>query len=78
MQNSIITGIGSSNSLSFVKGLRKQDEIDVNIIGTDIYERECSVGAQFVDKFYKVPCADDPTFIQSLLKICKENNIHIV
>lgn len=76
--NILITGIGSSNSLSFVKGLRKQDEIDVNIIGTDIYEREFSAGAQFVDKFYKVPCADDPIFIQSLLKICKENNIHIV
>jgi len=76
--NILITGIGSSNSLSFIKGLRKQDEIDVTIIGTDIYEKEFSAGAYFVDKFYKVPCAADPQFAVFLLKICKENNVHIV
>lgn len=76
--NVLITGIGSSNSLSFVKGLRRQDEIGVTIIGTDIYDREFSTGGQFVDKFYKVPYAADPEFISSLLDLCKENNVHVV
>lgn len=76
--NILITGIGSSNSLSFVKGLRRQDEIGFTIIGTDIYDREFSTGGHFVDKFYKVPYAYDPGFVSSLLNICKANNVHVV
>ncbi len=76
--NVLITGISSSNSISFVKGLRKQNEIDVNIIGTDIYEEAFSTGAHFVDTFYKVPYANDPEFVSFLLELCRENNVHVV
>jgi carbamoyl-phosphate synthase large subunit len=76
--NILITGIGSSNSISFVKGLCKQDEIGFTVIGTDIYDREFSTGAHFVDKFYKVPCAVDSGFVSSLLDICKKNKVQVV
>jgi carbamoyl-phosphate synthase large subunit len=52
--------------------------MDINIIGTDIYEREFSVGGKFADKFFRIPPACNPDFIPSLLKICKENNVHVI
>lgn len=76
--NILITGISSSNSLTFVKSLRKQKEMEFNVSGTDIYEKYLSVGAQFCNRFFKIPRADEQQFIPSLLKICKENSIKVL
>lgn len=76
--NILITGISSSNSLTFVKSLRKQKEMEFNVSGTDIYEKYLSVGAQFCNRFFKIPRADEQQFIPTLLKICKENSIKVL
>lgn len=76
--NILITGISSSNSLTFLKSLRQQKEIEFNLFGTDIYEKHLSVGAQFCDRFFKIPRADEKQFIPTLLKICQENAIQIL
>ncbi len=76
--NILITGVSSSNSISFIKSLRKQKEMEFNVFGTDIYEKYLSTGAQFCDRFFKIPRADDEQFIPTLLKICKENSIRVL
>ena len=42
--NVLITGVGSTTALSVIKGLRKQNEFDVFIVGTDINERDNITG----------------------------------
>lgn len=76
--NILITGVSSSNSISFIKSLRKQKEMEFNVFGTDIYEKYLSTGAQFCDRFFKIPRADDEQFIPTLLKICEENSIRVL
>lgn len=74
----LITGISSSNSISFIKGLRQQHEMEFNIFGTDIYEKYLSLGPFFCHRFFKIPRAEEKQFIPSLIKICKENSIEML
>jgi len=76
--NILITGISSSNSITFIKGLRKQTDIQFIISGTDVYEECYSPGASFCDNFYKIPYASENSFVLVLLKICKENSIDVL
>lgn len=76
--NILITGVSSSNSITFIKGLRKQKEIQFKIIGTDIYEKYLSTGAQFCDMYFKVPVAKDASFVSELMRICKENEVCVL
>lgn len=76
--NILITGVSSSNALSFIKGLRNQREVQVSITGTDIYQRSLSAGASFVDFFSRVPLAGDKNYIPAIINICKKNKIDII
>lgn len=74
----LITGISSTNSIAFLRALKKQNQIDFHISGTDIYERHLSVGAQFCDDFHQIVSARDPNFANQLLQICLKNEIEIL
>jgi carbamoyl-phosphate synthase large subunit len=53
----LITGVGSTTSLSVIKGLRKQQEYDVFIVGTDTNVDDNIAGSAFCDLFFQVPSA---------------------
>lgn len=76
--NILITGMGSSTAISVLKGLRKQKEIDIKIIGTDINEKTHIAGSSFCDNFYRVPYATNDNYIPRLLEICEKEKIKII
>lgn len=78
MVNVLITGMGATTAISVLKGLRKQRELDVRIIGTDINEGNRIAGSSLCDKFYKVPYAVEDTYIPKLLEICEMENVRII
>lgn len=77
--NVLITGIGSTTALSVIKGLRKQDEYDVCIVGTDINEKSDIAGSHFCDKFFKVPFATkEGEYIGTLIDIINSQSIDLL
>lgn len=66
----LITGVGSTTALSVIKGLRKQKEFKVFIIGTDINKKDDIAGSYFCDKFFKVPLAiEEEKYVDTLIDI---------
>ena len=68
--NVLLTGVGSTTSLSVIKGLRKQNEFNVFIIGTDINKKVDIAGSNFCDLYFQIPLAiDEENYINSLIEI---------
>jgi carbamoyl-phosphate synthase large subunit len=66
----LITSVGSNTSICVIKGLRRQTNYDVYIVGTDINNREDIAGSFLCDSFYKVPLATDATnYLRAIKKI---------
>ncbi len=76
--NVLVTGASSTNSIDFIRALKKQTELSLRICATDIYEKNLSIGSHFSDSFYQVPPAKDPEFVNKLLEICKVEQTHIL
>ena len=77
--NVLITGVGSTTALSVIKGLKKQSEFDLLIVGTDINKKNNIAGSNFCDKFYMVPLAiEEKGYINSLIDIIKSESIDLV
>lgn len=75
----LITGVGSTTALSVIKGLRKQKEFDVLIVGTDINEENNIAGSNFCDKFFKVPPAvEEEDYIGTLVDIINSESIDLL
>lgn len=72
----LISGAGTVTCQSVMKGLRSHDLLDVCIITMDMQNE--SAGRYFSDKFFKVPSASDPAFLQSLLDICKNEKVDLL
>lgn len=73
MKKILVTAIGSFSADIVIKKLHQNGCF---VVGTDIYPREWIVDAQNVDKFYRVPKADEgEKYIHRLLDICEENGI---
>src|SRR5689334_17315104 len=70
--------MGSTTAISVLKGLRRQSEIAVRIIGVDINQEKQIAGSSFCDRFYKVPKAVDPQYIPCLLQICASEGVQIL
>ena len=71
--NVLITGIGGGgNGMEILKALRLSGTA-YKIVGTDL--SKLSYGSSFVDKFYVVPPAGHQEYIDSLIRIIKENKI---
>lgn len=78
MVTALITGMGSTTAISVAKGLRSQTEKSVRIIGTDTHQRNEIAGSHFCDEFYRVPPANDPSYIPAVLDICKRESIQVM
>lgn len=73
----LITGIGTTTSLSVIKGIRKQKDYEVKIIGVDA--SDFVTGKYFVDKFYKIPLANEVRkFRQQVKKIILKEGVNLV
>ncbi|WP_244834809.1 ATP-grasp domain-containing protein [Clostridium sp. BJN0001] len=68
--NLLLTSIGKRVQL--IKHLKK----NFKVIGADA--GELNAGRYFADKFYKIPKANEDTYINMLLKICKEEDIKVL
>lgn len=70
--------MGSTTAISVIKGLRKQEEFNVFIVGTDINERDNIAGSKFCNKFFKIPPAiEEENYIRALVSIIEAESIDL-
>lgn len=75
----LVSSVGSTAAISVIKGLRKQEEFDVFIVGTDTNEEHDIAGSKFCDKFYKVPpAAEEENYMDLLVNIIKTESIDLL
>ena len=74
--NVMITGVGGGGVGEQILKCLRMSTLKYNIIGCDMNRN--SKGLSAVDKAYLVPPANDSRYIDSILKICKENNIQVL
>ncbi len=67
----LLTGVGGPAGICFAKSLH--DVQGVELIGANAEEE--AVGKKFVNKFYLLPFANDPEFLDSLQQIIKTEKI---
>jgi carbamoyl-phosphate synthase large subunit len=73
----LVTGAGAPGLPGTLYALRKNpDGRPVRVIGVDM-ETEAA-GCFLVDKFFQVPAPEDPSYLDELLKICREESVAIV
>jgi carbamoyl-phosphate synthase large subunit len=77
--NVLITGVGSTTAISVIKGLKKQMEYKIKIVGTDIFQENNIAGSKFCDKFFVVPpSTNEVEYISNLSKIVDNEFIDIL
>jgi carbamoyl-phosphate synthase large subunit len=74
----MITGMGSTTALSVLKGLRRQSDMAVRIVGVDINKAEEIAGSSFCDAFFTVPLARDPAYIDTLVELCRAERVRVL
>lgn len=74
MKNFLVTAIGSLSANAVLNVLKSRFE-PCKIIGCDIYPGKWIANTSFVDVFYQVPNAGKKNYIETLLAICKKENI---
>lgn len=73
----LVTGAGAPGLPGTLYALRKNPDVrPVRVIGVDI-ETEAA-GRFLVDKFFQVPAPEQPSYVERLLEICKQESIEIV
>ncbi len=72
-----ITGAGAPGAPGIIKSLRSVTERSIEILGGDA-NLENSVGAGLLDKSFKIPFAESPDFIETVLNICTKAEIDVV
>ena len=65
-----MTGVGGPVAVSLIQTI---NELNPYIVGVDA--SALAVGAHFVDKFYQVPMAKDPQYVEHLRWLCREERI---
>jgi carbamoyl-phosphate synthase large subunit len=74
----LVTGMGSTTAISVTKGLRKQSEVAVQIVGTDVVNGSEIAGSSFCNQFYTVPSATNKQYIAELLRICEAETVQVL
>lgn len=78
MINILVLSVGTNACFHFVKTLKKFFSNSFYIVGTDINESYLVASSVYIDKFYKVPYSNDPSYYNIIINICKENNIQYI
>lgn len=71
-----LTGAGAPGAPGIIKCLRKNGERTIRIIGGDMNPH--ASGKDLVDKFYVLPPAKDPEFIDTVLACCIQEKVKVV
>ncbi|OPJ59531.1 ATP-grasp domain-containing protein [Clostridium chromiireducens] len=74
MKSILITSIGSSTAVNFIKLLKRRYEI----IGCDINEYGYTAGSMMVDEYYKVSLSSDEKYIEEIVDIIKRENVKVI
>ncbi len=74
----LVTAVGATTGISVIKGLRRQNEFLVRIVGTDTNPRYMIAGSWFCDAFHEVPAAIDPEYVSAMLDICRAERVDIL
>jgi carbamoyl-phosphate synthase large subunit len=69
-----MTGAGAPGAAGIIKCLQQDGNIHLTV--ADVSEN--AVGRYLVDDFVQIPKGDDPAFINAVLKICREKQIHVI
>lgn len=72
----LMTGAGAPGCPSILNCLRNNGERELYIVGVDM--NPMATCRTKVDKFYQVPAAADPTFIDKILEICRTEKIQVL
>lgn len=70
----LVTGVGDVIGITVVKALR-QSSLTTRIIGTDM--KPFAAGFFFTDDAYVLPAVSDPTYLDKLTSLCKNELIDI-
>jgi carbamoyl-phosphate synthase large subunit len=72
----LLTGSGTTTAVSVIKGIKQQHEFSVRLITCD---RSDNVSGRYMaDRFYKVPSAEDPSFLSAMLRIVKIERVNLI
>ncbi len=71
----LLTASGSQFAPGIIRCLKNNGEREIRDVGCDMSDDPTC--PYLVDKFYKVPSAKDPNFINAILDICKTENVDI-
>lgn len=77
--NLLLTSVGSNTAISVIKALKRQNQIDIKIFGTDLNDFNLCPGARMVDEFIKTPNVNlFSEYKSSILSIIKKFDINCV
>ena len=68
----MITAAGNQYMLGLVDCLKKNGERNIRLIGADM-NNDLTI-LQMVDSYYQVPAAEDSSYIDRLLEVCRKEN----
>jgi carbamoyl-phosphate synthase large subunit len=75
----LVTAIGSTTAQSVVKGLRKQRERPVRVIGTDTHKERETTGQLYCNRFVTVPPASEVSdYVRALRRIVKDEDVRLL
>ena len=74
MKSVLVTSIGSSTAVNFIKLLKKK----YRIIGCDINNYGYTSGSMMVDKYYKVSLSSNKKYIEELVDIIKREDVKAI
>jgi carbamoyl-phosphate synthase large subunit len=72
----LITGAGATGVYGVIKGLKRNGERNIRIIGVDVDPHIAS--RHFVDQFHLVPHRTDANFMPSILELMKKEQVDIL
>ena len=71
----LIGGLGHPTKMSLVNSIKSNNERTIQVVGMDC--DESGINPSIVDQFCKVPREKDPSYLEALLTLCKEQAIDI-
>lgn len=71
----LVTGCGAIVAPSIIKNYKEVKERNIYIVGVDIKK---TVSNKYIDKYYQYKKPTDKTYISTLIKICKKENINFI
>lgn len=72
----LLTGAGAPGAPGIIKCLKKNRERNIRLVGVDM--NPDAGGKSLVDSFHVVPAADNDSFIDRILDICKRERVDII